>query len=454
MNKTELINKTKTELLKIAQRLGLRGVTTLNKAELADKISKAKQQKAANAKRQPFAATMAAAAKKLTSVVRRRAIRKRATTTPPAAPPKAARKSRKEDAQEKPVTPAAAAAVAAHKFDVSPKAKPSKPKVSEKLTGELPESYGTGRLFLVARDPGWLFAYWDLTGQQMAEYRQKASDGRLVLRLFEKGHAHPAQELTVHQDSRNWYLSGTKGATTYSAQLGYWRHDGHFHVVGQSRETTTPSAVVSSDTTAQFATIPVDVPFEELIAIVRSYSREGEPLAEALNRLQSQGTPFPFKVGVEIGPWTAEQTVALEREIGGDVLRRLQMGSFEISEWLRRRLQENLSSGAFSPGGASWSAAPGVGKGFWFAVNAELIIYGATEPDAKVTIDGKPVALNRDGTFQYHYAFPDGKYRLPVVAVSATGDDQRDVELDFQSTTTARGEVGAVNPPVPRSKPS
>jgi hypothetical protein len=83
-----------------------------------------------------------------------------------------------------------------------------------------------------------------------------------------------------------------------------------------------------------------------------------------------------------------------------------------------------------------------------------LIIYGATEPNAKVTIGGKPVTLNRDGTFQYHYAFPDGKYRIPVVAVSAAGDDQRTAELNFQRQTTSRGEVGTVNPPVPRSKPS
>jgi uncharacterized protein len=30
-------------------------------------------------------------------------------------------------------------------------------------TTELPEAYGTQQLFLTARDPHWLFAYWDLT---------------------------------------------------------------------------------------------------------------------------------------------------------------------------------------------------------------------------------------------------------------------------------------------------
>ena len=457
MNKTTLAAKTKTELLKIAQRLGLRGITTLKKDELAQKINSAKQQKKTNTMRKSLN-TATAAVRKFTDVVRRRAIRKRGKTAVPApAPaPKIARKPKAASSEEQPVTATAAGATAAHKFDVTPKAKAPQQKFTEESLGELPEAYGTGKLFIVARDPNWLYAYWDLTGPQMSDARKRASDGRLVLRLFEKNVATPLQELTLHQDSRNWYISGVRASTTYSGQLGYWRRDGRFHVLSHSREATTPSAVVSADTTARFATIPVDVPFEELLSIVRSYGHQGAQLADALHRLQAQGAPFPFQVGIEVGPWTAEQAAALEQELGGDVLRRLQTGSFEISEWLRRRLLENISSGGsggFSPGGASWSAAPG-GKGFWFAVNAEVIIYGATEPDAKVTIDGKPVALNRDGTFQFHYAFPDGQFRLPVVAGSAAGDDRRAADLSFERKTNITGEVGAVKPSVQRPKPA
>src|SRR5205823_14954280 len=34
-------------------------------------------------------------------------------------------------------------------------------------SGELPESYGTKRLLLAARDPRWLYAHWDLTREQL-----------------------------------------------------------------------------------------------------------------------------------------------------------------------------------------------------------------------------------------------------------------------------------------------
>src|SRR6266446_7668536 len=114
-------------------------------------------------------------------------------------------------------------------------------------------------------------------------------------------------------------------------------------------------------------------------------------------------------------------------------------------------ISSGLSS-AFSPSGSSWSVAPQ--KGFWFAVNAELIIYGATEPNAKVTIDGKPVALRSDGTFSFHYSFPDGQYKLPVVAVSTAGDDKREVQLTFERQSRAKGEVGKVKQPVHLKSPA
>ena len=302
----------------------------------------------------------------------------------------------------------------AHKFDISPAQSPPRQVFHEEHLGELPDAYGTGRFFLTARDPHWLYVYWDLSWQQMADFRGQAADGRLLLRIFEKNHGDPFQVLTLGHDSRNWYIPVNKAATTYRAELGFWRQDGQFHVVSHSRETTTPPDAISPDTTARFATIPIDISFRELFEIIRGHMRAGEALADALHRLQLAGFRFPFKLGLELGPWTAAQAAELERILGGDLFRRIQMGSFEITEWLRRRLQEELSSGmfsAFSPAGSSWSGAPQ--KGFWFAVNAELIIYGATEPTAKVTVDGKPVKLRSDGTFSFQYSFPDGQYKLP-----------------------------------------
>ncbi|HXE42117.1 MAG TPA: hypothetical protein VN516_03745, partial [Candidatus Baltobacteraceae bacterium] len=89
---------------------------------------------------------------------------------------------------------------------------------------------------------------------------------------------------------------------------------------------------------------------------------------------------------------------------------------------------------------------------FWFNVNAELIIYGATEPNAKVTLGGNQIKLRPDGSFSYRFSLPDGKYDLPAVAVSADGTDARAAELKFTRETEYRGDVGA-HPQDPSLKP-
>jgi hypothetical protein len=295
-------------------------------------------------------------ARKLANDLKRRAIRRHPkttagrTTAKPAKPAKQPKAGAMLAAKQEPmVTPAAAKELGAHKFDVTPKPAARKQVFIEENLGDLPETYGTGRLFLVSRDPHWLYAYWDLSWQQMADARGQAVDGRLVLRVFEKNHAQPIQELTLHHESRNWYIHVGKAATTHSAQLGYWKHGGGFHVIGQSRETTTPSNEVSPDATTRFVTIPLEFPFSELMNLIRRRVRKGERLADALHRLEMAGFPFPFKVEVMFGPWTAEQSAELERLLSGDILRRIRMGSFEITEWLRRRLQEELGSGTVRP---------------------------------------------------------------------------------------------------------
>jgi hypothetical protein len=62
-------------------------------------------------------------------------------------------------------------------------------------------------------------------------------------------------------------------------------------------------------------------------------------------------------------------------------------------------------------------------RGFWFRLGTELIVYGATEPDAKVTLQGRPVTLRPDGTFTARFDLPDGEQVIPAVAESADGID-------------------------------
>ena len=102
------------------------------------------------------------------------------------------------------------------------------------------------------------------------------------------------------------------------------------------------------------------------------------------------------------------------------------------------------SWGAESSWLSSWPAAP---RGFFMHVNAEVIFYGGTHPDATVTVDGKQITLRPDGSFRYHFVLPDGEFEIPIVATSPDGLETRRAVLKFERATARRGDVGATAQP-------
>jgi hypothetical protein len=336
--------------------------------------------------------------------------------------------------------------------------------------GELPEAYGTRRLFLTARDPHWLYAHWDFTAEQLRQCNARSADGHLILRVFLGARKQaPCTEVHVHPESRNWFVHVGRGASKYLAELGYYRaEDRNWVVAGTSDATLTPPDTLAIDTQVDFVTIPVEVPFEQLLALIGEAAKGNVPLAEALMQLSAAGYPgLPALGEWPKTDWTPQQeealVEALSRSVSMDAVRRVWVGSMEITELIRRRLAKHISSAEL----ALPSAVPGVSsarslaspyggqagrKGFWFNVNAELVIYGATEPDAAVTVGGCPIRLRPDGTFSFRFSLPDGHFELPAEAVSADGTDRRAAALEFSRSTVCTGEVG-VHPQDPQLKP-
>ncbi|MBD0264466.1 MAG: DUF4912 domain-containing protein, partial [Tolypothrix sp. Co-bin9] len=75
---------------------------------------------------------------------------------------------------------------------------------------------------------------------------------------------------------------------------------------------------------------------------------------------------------------------------------------------------------------------------FWLIADAELIVYGATEPDATVTIGGRPIKLNPDGTFRFQMSFQDGLIDYPIKAVAVDGEQTRSIQMKFNRETPSR----------------
>jgi len=321
----------------------------------------------------------------------------------------------------------------------------------------LPESYGTQRLILTARDPHWLYAHWDLTQEQQRKYNELSESGHLVLRVFQNEVSGQAfTEIPLHRESRNWFVHVGAAGAKFVGVLGYYeKKNNRWTPISTSEATVTPPDSMSEDTSFWSETLPADLQFEKLVALVREAVKENVPLIEAIQQLRSTGHKgLPSRKEISAETWTPEQEHALGEIVSMDSVRRVWMGSLEITELIRRNLQREISSMGVAQFSqlSSWSgavsslASPFGGlpskKEFWFNVNAELIIYGATEPDAHVTIGGRQIRLRPDGTFSFRFALPDGNYELPAVAQSADGTDTRSAELEFKRSTQYRGDVG------------
>ncbi len=107
--------------------------------------------------------------------------------------------------------------------------------------------------------------------------------------------------------------------------------------------------------------------------------------------------------------------------------------SADIKKMFEERLKRPLASSSVPTSGAGFGALKG--RKFWFQLDAELIVYGATEPNAKVTVINETVALRPDGTFTLRYSLPDSRQIIPAVARSADGAEERTIVLAVERNT-------------------
>jgi phosphate transport system substrate-binding protein len=68
---------------------------------------------------------------------------------------------------------------------------------------------------------------------------------------------------------------------------------------------------------------------------------------------------------------------------------------------------------------------------FWVVVDTELVLYGATEAGANVTIDGQKVKVNSDGTFKLTVPFVDNLVDYQIMATSANREHTKTIDKKF-----------------------
>ncbi len=122
---------------------------------------------------------------------------------------------------------------------------------------DIPNTYGIDRLVLMARDPEWLFAYWEISATKQDLFKSKHGEESWektnpVLRVyditgvdFDGSNANSYTDIAVNDDADNWHIRVGTPNRTFCVDLGRMFPNGHFVTLLRSNIVWTPRATLS-----------------------------------------------------------------------------------------------------------------------------------------------------------------------------------------------------------------
>ncbi len=233
----------------------------------------------------------------------------------------------------------------------------------------------------MVKDPWWLYAYWEIQPSTERAARSQLLPHEVVrlqsvLRVYDvtdvdfpSQPAHRWFDIGLSGLATNWYVQTNAPNRSFIVEIGLLTQAGRFLLLARSNRVTAP----------RFG--PSDVIDEQWMTTDEAYWRL-----------------FGSSTGIGIGS--------------------------SQSAW-SSLLTQRLFSGGWSSGSLFSPHRAAAVRGFWCRVNADLVVHGATEPRASVTIQGQLVTVRKDGTFSVRLALPDGTQHIAVEITSANGRHTR-----------------------------
>ncbi|MBW4422141.1 MAG: DUF4912 domain-containing protein [Myxacorys californica WJT36-NPBG1] len=310
---------------------------------------------------------------------------------------------------------------------------------------DLPAGYSESRIVLMPRDPQWAYAYWDVPNDHREALRRQGGQ-RLALRLYDvtdvtldRQSPHSLQQYDCEELARDWYVPIPVSDRDYLAEIGYLTEDGRWLMLARSAPVSIPPVYPSDWFEDQFVTIDWEEElqgktFLELVPPGRQSSQPQSAIYDQIFGL-AQGVESQRVAGSLFGsmqqvPETAISSFVFPSGMGGWAL--------PTPSGMGMSGALTMSGLTMSGAGFSGGVAPIRPRKFWLVADAELIVYGATEPDATLTIAGEPVELSPDGTFRFQMSFQDGLIDYPIMAVASDGVQTRSIHLKFNRETPSR----------------
>jgi len=283
-----------------------------------------------------------------------------------------------------------------------------------KKSSEIPTTVDAKtNLVFLPRDPDWGYVFWQIS-EVDREKAKSLGANKLCLRLYDVTGAKDGdfnqgtlREIAVDSYSTEWYLPIPVPDRDYKVELGY-RYGFKWMSLAFSSAGHVPNSQPSEQILDKFVPFNLESSSETNLAITNSDENHFNGLHE---RLYQAATTYT---------------------------KRSRVGSEEFMEGNKTL---NPNSPQNDSGAGIWSSGlndSGVGisnRSFWLVADAELIVYGATDPSATLTIGNEKVPLASDGTFRLQVPFRDGSQNYEIKATDSTGEQDRSITMKFDRDT-------------------
>jgi len=344
----------------------------------------------------------------------------------------------------------------------------------------IPASYNSTNLALIAKDPHWLYAYWEIAPSSTQEIKNKIGQDELnrssyVLRVYDvtyvnfNGHnANHSFDLDVGAHANSWYINLWNDNTAYCGDLGIRTPDGRFFQLARSNFVSAPRVNMSGRSDLIWMNVKDDAeeapyvfgetPQQRAFRQARQRARRAPLVSRGPGRkifltekdiraYYSKLFPLLSKVlsmRRRDGKKPDESRIYYikDKSFHGVSLEKFLLRGLSRGEFIKKILlgaSENLILLGASEAKQGASERQKKQRKFFFEIGTELIVYGRTEPDAEVWLGDKQIKLRNDGTFSLRFALPDKKIPLDFVAISNDKVEKRRITTEVERKKTIYG---------------
>lgn len=267
----------------------------------------------------------------------------------------------------------------------------------------LPQTYNDTKVALLPRDPVWTYIYWEISKETINDFTSKYGNNfnpsSFVIRVyditdinFNGNNANRYFDVNVDSSALSWYINVGEFNRAWCVDIGYILNDGTFVNIARSNSITMPKHGVSSITDEQWALLQME--FERILRL--SGDGVGKSSKELIKLMRQR--------------WQEFTSLPSSSSLGG-----------ASSSSFRKDISKNTKNSKK--------------KDFWLKADTEIIVYGATEPDADLLVCGKKVPVSNDGSFTLRFYLPDGQQHYPVEAKSSCGQMSKKISFKVKKET-------------------